>query len=61
MGKLKFANLEQALNGYILDTTKEAYADLDSAVLKDSVAVGDNVYPIADKTRALVTRIEGKQ
>nr|DAR07118.1 MAG TPA: hypothetical protein [Caudoviricetes sp.] len=60
VGKLKFANLEQALNGYILDTTKEAYADLDSAVLKNSVAVGDNVYPIADKTRALVTRIEGK-
>ncbi len=60
VGKLKFTNLEQALNGYILDTTKEAYANLDSAVLKDSVAVGDNVYPIADKTRALVTRIEGK-
>lgn len=58
--KVKFTNLEQALNGYILDTTKEAYADLDSAVLKDSVSVGDNVYPIADKTRALVTRIEGK-
>lgn len=58
--KLKFTNLEQALNGYILDTTKEAYADLNSAVLKNSVAVGDNVYPIADKTRALVTRIEGK-
>ena len=58
--KVKFTNLEQALNGYILDTTKEAYADLDSAVLKDSVAVGDNVYPIADKTRALVTQIEGK-
>lgn len=58
--KLKFTNLEQALNGYILDTTKEAYADLDSAVLKNSIAVGDNVYPIADKTRALVTRIEGK-
>lgn len=58
--KVKFTNLEQALNGYILDTAKEAYADLDSAVLKDSVAVGDNVYPIADKTRALVTRIEGK-
>lgn len=57
---LKLSNLEQALNGYILDTTKEAYADLDSAVLKDSVAVGNNVYPIADKTRALVTRIEGK-
>lgn len=57
---LKFTNLEQALNGYILDTTKEAYADLETAVLKDSVAVGDNVYPIADKTRALVTRIEGK-
>lgn len=60
VNKLKFTNLEQALNGYILDTTKEAYADLDSAVLKNSVAVGDNVYPIADKTRALVTRIEGK-
>ena len=60
VGKLKFTNLEQALNGYILDTTKEAYADLDSAVLKSSVAVGDNVYPIADKTRALVSRIEGK-
>lgn len=58
--KVKFTNLEQALNGYILDTTKEAYADLDSAVLKDSVTVGDNVYPIADKTRALVSRIEGK-
>lgn len=58
--KVKFTNLEQALNGYILDTTKEAYVNLDSAVLKDSVAVGDNVYPIADKTRALVTRIEGK-
>lgn len=58
--RLKLSNLEQALNGYILDTTKEAYADLDSAVLKNSVAVGDNVYPIADKTRALVTRIEGK-
>lgn len=58
--KVKFTNLEQALNGYILDTTEESYADLDSAVLKDSVAVGDNVYPIADKTRALVTRIEGK-
>lgn len=58
--RLKLSNLEQALNGYILDTTKEAYADLDSAVLKDSVTVGDNVYPIADKTRALVTRIEGK-
>lgn len=60
VAKVKFANLEQALNGYILDTTKEAYADLDSAVLKNSVALGDNVYPIADKTRALVTRIEGK-
>lgn len=58
--KVKFTNLEQALYGYILDTTKETYADLDSAVLKDSVAVGDNVYPIADKTRALVSRIEGK-
>lgn len=58
--RLKLSNLEQALNGYILDTTKEAYADLDSAVLKNSVAVGDNVYPIADKTRALVSRIEGK-
>lgn len=58
--KVKFTNLEQALYGYILDTTKEAYADLDSAVLKDSVALGDNVYPIADKTRALVTQIEGK-
>lgn len=58
--KVKFTNLEQALYGYILDTTKETYADLDSAVLKNSVAVGDNVYPIADKTRALVTRIEGK-
>lgn len=58
--RLKLSNLEQALNGYILDTTKESYADLDSAVLKNSVAVGDNVYPIADKTRALVTRIEGK-
>lgn len=58
--RLKLSNLEQALNGYILDTTKEAYADLDSAVLKDSVTVGDNVYPIADKTRALVTQIEGK-
>lgn len=58
--KVKFTNLEQALNGYILDTTEEAYADLDSAVLKNSVTVGDNVYPIADKTRALVTRIEGK-
>lgn len=58
--RLKLSNLEQALNGYILDTTKEAYADLDSAVLKNSVAVGDNVYPIADKIRALVTRIEGK-
>jgi hypothetical protein len=58
--KVKFTNLEQALNGYILDTNKEAYADLDSAVLKNSVAVGDNVYPIADKTRALVSRIEGK-
>ena len=58
--KVEFTNLEQALNGYILDTTEEAYADLDSAVLKDSVAVGDNVYPIADKTRALVSRIEGK-
>lgn len=57
---LKFTNLEQALYGYILDTTKEAYADLDSAVLKNSVAVSDNVYPIADKTRALVSRIEGK-
>lgn len=58
--KVKFTNLEQALYGYILDTTKEAYADLDSAVLKNSVAVGNNVYPIADKTRALVTRVEGK-
>ena len=58
--RLKLSNLEQTLNGYILDTTKETYADLDSAVLKNSVAVGDNVYPIADKTRALVTRIEGK-
>lgn len=58
--KVKFTNLEQALYGYILDTAKEAYADLDSAVLKNSVAVGDNVYPIADKTRALVTRIDGK-
>lgn len=58
--RLKLSNLEQALNGYILDTTEEAYADLDSAVLKNSVTVGDNVYPIADKTRALVTRIEGK-
>ena len=58
--KVKFTNLEQALYGYILDTTEETYADLDSAVLKDSVSVGDNVYPIADKTRALVTRIEGK-
>jgi hypothetical protein len=58
--RLKLSNLEQALNGYVLDTTKEAYADLDSAVLKNSVAVGDNVYPIADKTRALVTRIDGK-
>lgn len=58
--RLKLSNLEQALNGYILDTTKESYADLDSAVLKNSAAVGDNVYPIADKTRALVTRIEGK-
>lgn len=58
--RLKLSNLDQALNGYILDTTKEAYADLDSAVLKDSVAVGGNVYPIADKTRALVSRIEGK-
>ena len=58
--RLKLSNLEQALNGYILDTTEEAYADLDSAVLKNSVAVGDNVYPIADKTRALVSRIEGK-
>lgn len=58
--KLKFTNLEQALNGYVLDTTEEAYADLDSAVLKDNVTVGDNVYPIADKTRALVSRIEGK-
>lgn len=60
VAKVKFTNLEQALYGYILDTTKEAYANLDSAVLKNSVAVGDNVYPIADKTRALVTRIEGK-
>ena len=60
VAKVKFTNLEQALNGYILDTTKEAYADLDSAVLKNSVAVGNNVYPIADKTRALVSRIEGK-
>lgn len=60
VAKVKFTNLEQALYGYILDTTKEAYADLDSAVLKNSVAVGNNVYPIADKTRALVTRIEGK-
>ena len=58
--RLKLSNLEQALNGYILDTTDESYTNLDSAVLKDSVAVGDNVYPIADKTRALVTRIEGK-
>lgn len=58
--RLKLSNLEQALYGYILDTTKEAYADLDSAVLKSSVAVDDNVYPIADKTRTLVTRIEGK-
>ena len=58
--KVKFTNLEQALNGYILDTTKETYTDLDSAVLKDNVTVNDNVYPIADKTRALVTRIEGK-
>ena len=58
--RLKLSNLEQALNGYILDTTKEAYADLDSAVLKNSVAIGGNVYPIADKTRALVSRIEGK-
>lgn len=58
--RLKLSNLEQALYGYILDTTKEAYADLDSAVLKNSVAVGNNVYPIADKTRALVTRVEGK-
>ena len=58
--RFKLSNLEQALYGYILDTTEEAYADLDSAVLKNSVAVGDNVYPIADKTRALVTRIEGK-
>lgn len=58
--KVKFTNLEQALNGYILDTTEEAYADLDSAVLKNSVAVGDSVYPIADKTRALVSQIEGK-
>lgn len=58
--RLKLSNLEQALYGYILDTTKEAYADLDSAVLKNSVAVGDNVYPIADKTRALVSRVEGK-
>lgn len=58
--RLKLSNLEQALNGYILDTTEEAYADLDSAVLKNSVAVGDNVYPIADKTRALVCKIEGK-
>jgi hypothetical protein len=58
--RLKLSNLEQALNGYILDTTEETYTDLDSAVLKNSVAVGDNVYPIADKTRALVTRIEGK-
>ena len=58
--RLKLSNLEQALNGYILDTTKEAYADLDSAVLKNNVAVGDNVYPIADKTRAFVSRIEGK-
>lgn len=58
--RLKLTNLEQALNGYILDTTKEAYADLDSAILKNSVAVGENVYPIADKSRALVTRIDGK-
>ena len=58
--RFKLSNLEQALYGYILDTTEEAYADLDSAVLKNSVAVGANVYPIADKTRALVTRIEGK-
>ncbi len=58
--KVKFTNLEQALYGYILDTNEETYADLDSAVLKNSVAVGDNVYPIADNTRALVTRIEGE-
>lgn len=58
--RLKLSNLEQALNGYVLDTTEEAYADLDSAVLKNNVTVGDNVYPITDKTRALVTRIEGK-
>ena len=58
--RLKLSNLEQALNGYILDTTEETYANLDRAVLKDSVTVGDNIYPIADKTRALVSRIEGK-
>lgn len=58
--RLKLTNLEQALNGYVLDTAEETYADLDSAVLKDSVTVNDSVYPIADKTRALVTRIEGK-
>lgn len=58
--RLKLSNLEQALNGYVLDTAEETYTDLDSAVLKNSVTVNDSVYPIADKTRALVTRIEGK-
>lgn len=58
--RLKLTNLEQALNGYVLDTAEETYTDLDSAVLKNSVTVNDSVYPIADKTRALVTRIEGK-
>lgn len=58
--QLKIANLEQALNGYVLDTADDKYSDLDTATLNNAVTISENVYPIADGTRALVSKVEGK-
>lgn len=60
--KLKFSitDLEQSLYGYILDIADDEYLDLDTATLNDSLIIGEKVYPIADGTRTLVSKIEGK-
>lgn len=58
--KLEITDLKNALFGSVLSLETDSYTDVDKAVLSNSVTVGEEVYPIVNNTRSLLSEVKGK-
>lgn len=58
--KLEITDLKNALYGSVLALETDSNVEVDKSILASGVQVGEDVYPIVDNTRALVSEIKGK-